>query len=528
MITLQNLAYSHANKAVLFTDINLSIGTHEKIALIGNNGAGKSTLLKLIAGELQPSSGNIFIDGKPYVVPQTYGQYNNLTVSQALGVSEKLYALQQILSGQTDETYFEQLNDDWTIEERCFQALKDWDIDTISLNKKMEALSGGEKTKVFLAGISIHNPEVVLMDEPSNHLDTQARRLLYEFVSTAKRTLIVVSHDRQLLNLFDRMCELSHNGISTYGGNYDFYQSQKEIENKALSHDIHAKEKALRKAKEKERETIVRQQKLDARGKGKQEKSGVARIMMNTLKNNAENSTAKLRGAHAEKIENLGKDLQDLRASVNSLEQMRFMFSDSDLHKGKLLIEALGINYRYGEEFLLEKPIDFEIISGDRVAVKGENGSGKTTLIQLMRQVLKPSVGKLQSGIQNALYIDQDYSLINNKLSVYEQVIQFNEVSPEEHIVKTQLHRFLFERDSWDLTCSVLSGGERLKLLLCCISLSGKAPELIILDEPTNNLDIQNIEILTKACNQYNGTLIVVSHDQTFLDEININKIISI
>lgn len=198
------------------------------------------------------------------------------------------------------------------------------------------------------------------------------------------------------------------------------------------------------------------------------------------------------------------------------------------LHKGKLLIEALGINYRYGEEFLLEKPIDFEIISGDRVAVKGENGSGKTTLIQLMRQVLKPSVGKLQSGIQNALYIDQDYSLINNKLSVYEQVIQFNEVSPEEHIVKTQLHRFLFERDSWDLTCSVLSGGERLKLLLCCISLSGKAPELIILDEPTNNLDIQNIEILTKACNQYNGTLIVVSHDQTFLDEININKIISI
>ena len=294
MLILQNISYTHPSKDLLFSDINLTVNNHEKTALIGNNGVGKSTLLKIIASELQPSSGQINIDAEPYYVPQIFGQFNHLTIAQALRIEGKLNALKDILNGNTSEENFNLLNDDWTIEDRCKEALNFWQLDGLDLSQKMETLSGGQKTKVFLAGISIHQPELVLLDEPSNHLDVSGRQLLYSFIKSTKSTLIVVSHDRKLLNLLDTICELSKHGVKVYGGNYDFYKEQKQIENNALSQDIQSKEKELRKAKEKERETLERQQKLDSRGKGKQEKAGVARIMLNTLRNNAENSTSKV------------------------------------------------------------------------------------------------------------------------------------------------------------------------------------------------------------------------------------------
>lgn len=528
MVILQNISYSHSNKDALFSDINLTVNAHEKIALIGDNGAGKSTLLKIIAGDLQPSCGQLIINTKPYVVPQVFGQYNHLTVGQALDVAAKLDALHEILKGNTAEGNFDVLDDDWTIEDRCREALAYWKADGLDMFQKMETLSGGEKTKAFLAGIMIHQPEVVLLDEPSNHLDMEGRQLLYDFIRSAKSSLIVVSHDRKLLNLLNRICELDFKGIKNYGGNYDFYLQQKAIETEAVNQDIHSKEKALRKAREKERETIVRQQKLDARGKSKQEKAGVARIMMNTLKNNAENSTSKLRNAHAGKIEAINRDLQDLRTSVSDVSKMRFGFQDSLLHKGKILVKADNINFGYGEQHIWKQPLNFHISSNERIGIKGANGSGKTTLIHLILGGLQPATGTMANAAGKCLYIDQDYSLIKNEYTVYQQAQEFNSTGLEEHDIKIRLNRFLFGRDSWDKPCSVLSGGERMRLLLCCMTISDTAPDIIILDEPTNNLDIQNIEILTLAINEYQGALIVVSHDETFLEQIHISKVISI
>jgi ATPase subunit of ABC transporter with duplicated ATPase domains len=528
MVILQNISYSHSNKDALFSDINLTVNAHEKIALIGDNGAGKSTLLKIIAGYLQPSGGQLITDAKPYVVPQVFGQYNHLTVGQALDVAAKLDALHEILKGNTTEGNFEVLDDDWTIEDRCREALAYWKADGLDMLQKMETLSGGEKTKVFLAGIMIHQPEVVLLDEPSNHLDIEGRQLLYDFILSSKSTLITVSHDRKLLNLLNRICELDFKGIKTYGGNYDFYLQQKAIETDALSQDIQSKEKALRKAREKERETIVRQQKLDARGKSKQEKAGVARIMMNTLKNNAENSTSKLKNAHAGKIEAINRDLQDLRTSVSDVSKMRFGFQDSHLHKSKILVKADNINFRYDEHYIWKQPLSFQVSSNERIAIKGANGSGKTTLIHLILGGLQPDIGTMTNVAGKCLYIDQNYSLINNEYTVYQQAQEFNTTGLEEHDIKIRLNRFLFGRDSWDKPCSVLSGGERMRLLLCCMTINDIAPDIIILDEPTNNLDIQNIEILTLAINEYQGALIVVSHDETFLEQIHINKVITI
>lgn len=526
MLSLHDITYTHPDKELLFSNIHLVINAQEKTALIGNNGSGKSTLLKIIAGELIPSSGQLKTGAIPYYVPQVFGQFDQLTVAEALRVDSKIYALKEILAGNATEEHFNKLDDDWTIEERCQQALDDWELNNLKLDQKLGTLSGGQKTKIFLAGIGIHQRDFVLLDEPSNHLDVKARNLLYDFIQSTSATLLVVSHDRKLLNLVDKTFELNKGGIAVYGGNYDFYLEQKEVELQALNQDLKSKEKALRQAKEKEREAIERQNKLDSRGKKKQEKAGVARIMMNTMRNNAENSTAKLKGVHTEKINGIQQEFHDLKSQLPEIDKMKFGFEGSNLHKGKLLFSATGLNFKYDKELIWREDLNIELRSGERVLLKGSNGSGKTTLIKVILGKLVPNRGTLRQQQNKAIYIDQDYSLISEQLKVYEQAQLFNNSGLEEHEVKIRLNRFLFGKESWDKQCGSLSGGERMRLVLCCLTINNQSPDMIILDEPTNNLDLQNIDILISAIRKYEGTLIVVSHDEYFVQQINLERII--
>ncbi|MGR3854297.1 ABC-F family ATP-binding cassette domain-containing protein [Chryseobacterium indologenes] len=524
MILLQNISFGFPGGNLLFNHINVTIQAHTRSALLGSNGMGKSTLLKIIADEIQPSEGSVNIQGDIFYVPQMFGNCNHLTIAECLKIDQKLYALQKITNGEVDEIYFETLNDDWDIEDRCKQALEYWGLGNFELTQKLEGLSGGQKTKVFLAGIQINQPDIIVLDEPTNHLDREGRKLLYDLIDKTDSTVVIVSHDRTLLNLVDTIFELSNQGIATYGGNYDFYAEQKEVEEEALQNDIHSKERALKKAKEKERETLERKQKLDARGKGKQEKSGVARIMMNTLRNNAEKNSSKLKSVHAEKISGISGDLRDLRSSLKNSEQMKVNFNDSNLHSGKVLITAEDLNFSYGKGKLWKENLNLEISSGDRISIKGENGSGKTTLIKLLLGSLQPSEGRIKKADFNSIYIDQEYSLIDNDSTLYDFVQTFNDSAMQESEVKTLLSRFLFGKDTWDKKCGMLSGGERLRLLLCGLSVSNKAPDMIILDEPTNNLDLQNVEILTHSIKDYHGTLLVISHDEVFLGEIGTDQ----
>jgi ATPase subunit of ABC transporter with duplicated ATPase domains len=522
MILLQDITYIHPNRDLLFNNLDLVIDKNTKVALIGNNGTGKSTLLKLIAGELQTSAGVVRTSSAPYYVPQIFGQFNELTIAQALRIDDKLHALAEILNGNVTDDYLAILNDDWSIEERSQTTLSNWGLDEFTLYQKMGRLSGGQKTKVFLAGISIHQPNLVLLDEPSNHLDKHGRELLYRYLSATNNTLVVVSHDRALLNLLDTVCELTKNGIITYGGNYDFYAGQKAIEHEGLHHDLKSKEKALRKAKETERETIERQQKLDARGKKKQEKAGMPTIMMNTMRNNAERSTSRIKGIHTEKIGSISQELSQLRAAVPDADKMKLDLDNSALHKGKILVKANDINFAYGDARLWKNGLSFQIVSGDRVAIRGLNGSGKTTLIKMILGKLEPQEGRIDRAVFNAIFLDQDYSLIDNRLTVYEQAQYYNSGALHEHDIKIRLNRFLFGKDDWDKPCSALSGGEKMRLILCALTISKQAPDMIILDEPTNNLDMQNIEILIAAISGYKGTLLVISHDEHFLEQVNV------
>lgn len=528
MIIIQNVTYIHTNGDLLFSDINLVVNKQNKIALVGNNGTGKSTLLSILAGNLSVADGIVKTTSKPYYVPQVFGQFNDYSVAEVLQVENKLKALQKILEGDVTETNLSLLDDDWAIEERCREAFVYWNLDGVSLTQKMGSLSGGQKTKVFLAGIRIHCPEVVLLDEPSNHLDVFSRGILYDYIKNTTNTIIVVSHDRVLLNLLTTICELSNKGISTYGGNYDFYAEQKIIENEIFNQELSNKEKAFRKAKETERESIERQQKLDARGKKKQEKAGLPTISMNTLKNNAEKSTSRLKGVHAEKVSSISKDLRQLRDDMPDLDKMKVDLDHSTLHAGKVLITAKDINFCYTDTNLWKQDLNFQIRSGDRIAIKGLNGSGKTTLIKMLLGELDPVSGTMDRLGVKSVYIDQDYSLINNKLSVYVQAQQFNPGNFLEHDIKIRLNRFLFTKEYWDKPCSALSGGEKMRLILCLLTINNQAPDVIVLDEPTNNLDIRNIEILTAAINAYKGTLVVVSHDEYFLKQVGIESFINL
>jgi ATPase subunit of ABC transporter with duplicated ATPase domains len=507
----------------MFRDINFSISKGQKIALIGDNGSGKSTLLEILAGRLAPASGNVASTSKPFYIPQHFGQYDDLTVAQALGIERKMEALQAILNGDASLENFTQLDDDWNVEELALAALSLWDIQHIELSQLLKTISGGEKTKVFLSGIAIHSPSVILFDEPSNHLDTESRKQLNHLIQTSKATTIVVSHDRTLLNLLDITFELNQNGVDVYGGNYEFYKMQKEEKLMSLEAQADHKEKALRQAKLVAREAAERKQKENSRGNQKQIMKGVPRIFMNTIKNRSEQSTSKLQEVHSDKVKGILQNLQQLKQQLPEVRELKMIFENSNLHTGKILITAQDVNFGYSSQYLWENPLNFQIRSGERIAISGKNGSGKTTLLKLIMGRIKPSEGALTIADFKHLYIDQEYSVLNNELTVFGQVQEFNSHHLPEHRLKTLLHQFLFKIDMWDKTCDQLSGGEKIKLMFCCIIVSNSSPELIILDEPTNNLDVQSLEIITSAVKDYKGTLLVISHDEYFINEIGVN-----
>ena len=195
-ISVHQLCYVHADKEPLFQNINLIVNTGQRLALVGNNGTGKSTLLRIIEGNLKPSSGEVVCSSRPYYIPQHFGQFDNLTVAEALRVDDRIKALHAILEGDASAENFTCLNDDWDVEERCLSALASWNLEHLQLSQTMCSLSGGEKTKVFLSGILVHAPEIILMDEPTNNLDIQSVDIITAAIKSYSGTVLLISHDR--------------------------------------------------------------------------------------------------------------------------------------------------------------------------------------------------------------------------------------------------------------------------------------------------------------------------------------------
>ncbi|WP_219226011.1 ABC-F family ATP-binding cassette domain-containing protein [Pedobacter antarcticus] len=526
-LIIKSLTYIHPDNEELFRGLSMAIPDGEKASLVGINGMGKSTLLQMVAGLKQQTSGEIHTSEKPWYVPQHLGDYDHVSLVQALAVDKKLNALHAILAGDADTQNFTALDDDWEIDKKVEMALKKWGLDHVGPEQKLGSLSGGQKTKVFLAAIDLHHPQIILLDEPSNHLDAQTRNKLYELIKQIKATVLVVSHDKALLNMMDKTLEMNQKGIEVFGGNYEFYRQLKQEKVSALQAQLNDQAKTLKQTEKKARDMAYLRQKQEYRGKRAGQSNSLPRIIAGGLKSKSERSTAKVMNTQNEKISGLQDTIQETKSRIQQYQTLKIDIRSSGLHHGKLLVDLEKINFGYRTP-LLQLPLSFQLRSGDRVHVKGNNGSGKTTLLMIITGQLEPLSGNCMRSDFSYLYLDQDYALIKPDLSIYDQVQQYNALGLQEHEIKALLVHSQFDGENFDRKCRGLSGGEKMKLSLCCLSVSNQTVDILILDEPTNNLDVQSLEVLTSAIKNYQGTLVVISHDAYFTTEIGISRQINL
>ena len=373
-IILSGVSYRYRNQQFLFEGLDLSVAAGAKVSLVGDNGTGKSTLLKLIAGELAPSSGSIVCPSRPYYVPQQAG-IAGISVARALGVDGKVGALRAICAGSTDAACYDILADDWEVEARCRAALDGWGLPHVGLDSPVDTLSGGEKTRLLLAGVAVHAPAVILLDEPTNHLDASGRRKLCDFVCGSRATILVVSHDAELLDLVGTTCELTPQGLKVYGGNFAFCREQRQAEEAALERQVASAEAALQLARRKAREIRERQEKRMRAGE--RHKDGLPRILRKTFKDSGERTDSRLGNKHAGLVDDARQRLGELRRRRREACELKIDFDDARLHDGKLLVSARGVNVEHTPGHPLWRvPIDLEVRSGERHLPAGDQGSG--------------------------------------------------------------------------------------------------------------------------------------------------------
>ena len=284
----------------------------------------------------------------------------------------------------------------------------------------------------------------------------------------------------------------------------------------------------MRQAKKIARETLERKNKSSVRGEKAAVKKGIPRIMMGAMRQHAEQSTVKLKDVHDEKMSSISSTITDIQTVLPDMRQMKIDFNSPNLHIGKILVTIKDMNFGYGTDRLWPELLDLQIKSGDRIQFSGNNGTGKTTLLKLILGELEPTDGSIDRADFKYVYIDQEYSIVKPHLTVFEQLEQFNLFAKPEHELKMILSRFLFPVGTWDKTCLKLSGGEKMRLAICCLMVSNSTPDIFILDEPTNNLDIQSVNIITAAIKDYQGTVLLVSHDLYFVKEIKINRFVEL
>lgn len=531
-IKLNNISYSHADKEKLFSELSFAI-SDIKTALVGDNGTGKSTLLKLITGDLKPDLGIVISEGSIVLFPQDFSIHNNKTIAEVLSVKDKLCSLKKILAGTSTQNDYDILNDEWDLNERITEIFSEAKLTGINLDRKFETLSGGEKSRLLFASLLLNKPDFALLDEPTNHLDTESRNILYSLVKKYQRGLLIVSHDRELLNLMEEIIELSSKGIKTYGGNFEFYKEQKQIETEAAQNTFEALNQQYTKSIKEKIASLEKQEKKSARGKKKMEAGGIPKIAKNYLQDSSMKTLSRLKKSHKQKTDEIKNKLTNAKENLENVNSIIIDVSSPNIHR-KIILEVNNLNFRFpeSENFLWKEKISFTISGSERWSIGGVNGSGKSVLLKLVIGELIPSCGEINLHPNNVAFLDQNMNVLDDELTVYENFKKYSDNHSElripEHELRIKLARFLFRGEDAFKKAKFLSGGEKMRAGIACVLASGNTPELLILDEPSNNLDLKSLEELTNALNQYKGALIVVSHDKQFLEEIKTEKQIQI
>jgi ATPase subunit of ABC transporter with duplicated ATPase domains len=511
-----------ANRPVLEA-VSLALA-REKTGLVGANGCGKTTLARLFAGELAPSAGSLTRTGTVAFLPQDFTPLAGQSVAEALGVHDKLAALARLTAGQGRPGDLELLDDDWSLEERIAAEFHRLGLAHVGLDRPVGTLSGGETTRVILAALFLRRPELLILDEPTNNLDRDSREALYGAVRDWAGGLLVISHDRELLGLVDRIVELSPQGLRSYGGNYALYTAQRDAEAAAAERDLDHATRELRKSRREAQATRERQQRRNSRGQKERDKGGMPKIMLNKFRDTSQRTTARLADTSENKIGEAVEAVDRARARVDERKELDIALSPVELPAGKTVLALEGVSFRYPSAARpLFEHFELRLVGPERLALVGPNGSGKTTLLQLILGDLRPTAGEVHVGVERFSCLDQRAALLDPQRSVLEN---FRAGNPgvSETVCRLTLARFLFRTDDVYRLAGTLSGGERLRAALACVLTGVHPPQLLLLDEPTNHLDLPSLANLEQALRLYTGALLVVSHDRTFLENVGVGR----
>ncbi|MFJ5803414.1 ABC-F family ATP-binding cassette domain-containing protein [Streptomyces decoyicus] len=514
-IVCTGLGFTWPDGSAVLEDFPLTVGPG-RTGLIGLNGAGKSTLLKLIAGELTPTAGSIKVAGEVGYLPQHAPLDTELRVDEALGIAAARAALHAIEGGDAREEHFTAIGDDWDVEERARATLDQLGLPGLDLDRTIGEVSGGESVLLRLAALLLRRPDVLLLDEPTNNLDRAARQRLYTAVSGWTGVLVVVSHDRELLELVDRIADLRDGEVHWYGGNFSAYEHALAVEQEAAERMVRSAEADVQRQK---RELADAHTKLARRVRYGNKMNATKRepkIVMNERKREAQVSAGKHRIMHTERLKEARERLDEAVEAVRDDDEIRIDLPHTAVPPGRTVLTLHALQARYGAR------ADLEVRGPERIALTGRNGSGKTTLLRTVAGEIPPQDGAAQTHVPYR-FLPQRLEVLDPALTVVENVARFAPDATNNRI-RARLARFLFKGARADQQAGTLSGGERFRASLAALMLAEPAPQLLMLDEPTNNLDIASVRRLVTALESYEGALLVVSHDLAFLRDIGITR----
>lgn len=501
MISAANLSIQFGAKP-LFENVSVTFGNGNRYGLIGANGCGKSTLMKILAGDLEPSMGNVSTDPNARVgqLSQDQFAYEKYRVLDTVMMGydrlwevmqerDRLYSLPEMSDEEgmkvADlEVEFAEL-DGYSAESRAGELLEGIGIPVEQHQGPMSAVAPGWKLRVLLAQALFSDPDVLLLDEPTNNLDINTIRWLEEYLESSKSTMVIISHDRHFLNsVCTHMADLDYGKLHVFPGNYDEYMTA-ATQARERMHADNAKKK-------------VKMAELQA---------FVSRFSANASKARQATSRAK----QLEKIK-----LEDIKPSSRVSPFIRF---EQDKPLRRLAVEANSISKGFDEEPLF-KNLSLAIEAGSKVAILGQNGIGKSTLLRSLLQQLDLDSGAVKWS-ENAKvgYFAQDNGPeFETDMTLFDWITQWQPEGADEQLLRGTLGRMLFSRDDSEKSVKVVSGGEQRRLMFGKLIL--QKPNVIIMDEPTNHLDMESIEALNLALENYPGTLIFVSHDRDFVSTL--------
>jgi ATPase subunit of ABC transporter with duplicated ATPase domains len=531
-ILLSRATFSWPDGTPVFTDLTTTFA-EGRTGLVGPNGTGKTALLRLIAGELAADGGTVETSSAVSYLPQKLTLRTDQPVAELLGLADKRRALAAVLAGREDGMAgnLEVIGDDWDIEERAVALLAGYGLPAAVpefLDRTVGTLSGGEAMIAALAGLELAARPITLLDEPTNNLDRAARNRLYRAVETWHGTLLVATHDRELLQLVDAIAELRPVRSSAWagervqlirhGGNWDAYSA-------AVTAERDAAERMVRDAGA--RLAIEKRQRIEAETKiarsarqGRKAAESMPAILANELRKRAQESAGKMRGTMGSREAGAASALAEARNAVPSDSHIRIGLPGTAVPAGRTVLDApaavvaLGVMYDGGAPLAPEGRLTLR--GPERVVLTGPNGVGKTTLLDALRSHAAVPVGYLRQRIGVE---DDSWEGLDDSLSVIDNV---RAAAPDAALglVREQLARFHFRGTLVGQAVGELSGGERFRVALARILLAQPASQLLFLDEPTNNLDLASIEQLLSALADFQGALVVSSHDSPFLGEL--------